>query len=248
MKSTLNYVLRDGRVRRSSEFSSSGASFRPTNKTHRHSFIIQRDSQEPITVRYRRSRWWDMSEGDRWIRVRSIYTALYLKAEPVGMLEFHEYEVASFVLDEDFFQILDDYSSIGAEMAKALISCWSDIADDLGAYGTILDFRRAWMRPDQTKFSIWAEAAKLIITKEFLKHSVMIMKAFPLEYEGRSTEGSRAMRKRRQRAMIRHYRKLFDVNPLPGQAGREGWLFRIPNRLQGLMIQPEVQKEREFTL
>ena len=247
MRSHSKNVLPSGRVRRNSQFSFSGAEFKPTRKTHRHSLLIHRDSQEPITARYRRSRWWDMSEGERWIRARSIHAILFVKNEPVGTLEFHEYDVSSFVFDEEFFQTLDDNSSIEAEMARALLTCWSDIAEDLGAYGTIIDFRRAWMRSDQTKSSVWAEAAKMIIANEFMRQSVMIMKAFPLEYEGISTESSRAMRERRQRAMIRHYKKLFDVSPLPGEAGQEGWLFRIPDRLQGLLSQPKIQKERQFS-
>jgi hypothetical protein len=58
--------------------------------------------------------------------------------------------------------------------------------------------------------------------------AVMLLKAFPLEYEGKVTEESRPAFARRQRALIRLYRRRLSVEPAPREAlAKEGWMLRL---------------------
>ena len=56
----------------------------------------------------------------------------------------------------------------------------------------------------------------------------MVLKAFPLEYEGNVPKGSELeiAFKRRVRAMIRYYQRIFGVRPFDGEYGDAGWLWR----------------------
>jgi hypothetical protein len=110
----------------------------------------------------------------------------------------------------------------------SLCQAWSPFCNEVTAYGNLVDFRMAWADPSSPP-GLWAAAAEELIGREIPSYSLLAMKAFPLEYEGRSPEGSaaRAGLLSRQRAMIRYYRRLFGVQKFPGRSGDEGWLYRI---------------------
>lgn len=60
--------------------------------------------------------------------------------------------------------------------------------------------------------------------------AVMVLKAFPLEYEGNVTAESRPAFERRQRALIRLYRRRIKFEPMPHKAlAEEGWMMRLFN-------------------
>ena len=118
-----------------------------------------------------------------------------------------------------------DADSAGAmAVAEAVRSVWD--VTMLSCYGPLLEFRLAWMLRSAARESIWAKAAERLITAHSsFCFSALLLKAFPLEYEGRVSEAPVAF-ELRQRAMMRLYRRVLDVRPLPGWAGREGWMWR----------------------
>jgi hypothetical protein len=63
----------------------------------------------------------------------------------------------------------------------------------------------------------------------------MILKAFPLEYEGNVTATNEAAFKRRQAALIRYYTSTLDMLPFPGTTGADGWMYALPERLQHIV-------------
>ena len=57
--------------------------------------------------------------------------------------------------------------------------------------------------------------------------AVIVLKAFPLEYEGTTTaENERAFEHRRL-ALMRLYSKRLGVTPLSGSAEADGWMYRL---------------------
>jgi hypothetical protein len=58
----------------------------------------------------------------------------------------------------------------------------------------------------------------------------MVLKAFPLEYEGKITAENRAAFGRRQLALIRLYERRLGFRPVPHKAlADEGWVLRLIN-------------------
>jgi hypothetical protein len=122
-----------------------------------------------------------------------------------------------------------------------LCDVWSDAVNDVLAYGPVLEFRLAWMAPQHATTAVWATAAEALIKAEFDEHSILVMKAFPLEYEGLDApEGAPVYGGfiSRQSAAIRYYRRLFGVDPFPGEWGADGWLWRASPRVADLLIPP----------
>jgi len=123
---------------------------------------------------------------------------------------------------------LDINEEFEAEMAAAICHQWKRLLNDVTPDGPILDFRCAWITPKLSDGNLFGDAACTLMSNFNPVNSVLIMKAFPLEYEGEVPEGSdlKQALDRCMRAMIRHYRKIFDVRPFRGKYGKEGWLWR----------------------
>lgn len=74
-------------------------------------------------------------------------------------------------------------------------------------------------------------------------HAILVLKAFPLEYEGYSVRGEEdgvdyevAFRRRRRALMRMFARSGFEQ--FPGDAGQDGWMLRVADRVQGMVTQP----------
>lgn len=110
----------------------------------------------------------------------------------------------------------------------------SEISD----YGDIVELRRVWMRPAFSSKGRLATAITALLDQQFSERSMLILKAFPLEYECKVTDKNEELFRRRQRAMMRHYSRVFGVNPLPGSAGDDGWMYEIPVGLSTFIPSP----------
>jgi len=67
-----------------------------------------------------------------------------------------------------------------------------------------------------------------MIDREFKRRStILFLKAFPLEFEGKagSIDYDRLFH-RRQTAMVAHYGRQLEVEPIPGESGKKGWMWK----------------------
>ncbi len=186
-------------------------------------------SGHDIVLKYRISRWESLSDGNGEVKLRELFCWIHLDGKPVGALEMNEID-ASDVDSEDLVFVMDQIDHYAYEFATVIRRGWPELMD-ITSYGTILDFKRVWIEPAHSRSGLWVEAAKLLINSEFRRHAVMIMKAFPLEYEGKGSPDYAAALASRQRAMVRHYGALFGVRPFPAKDGRNGWLWRFHRRI-----------------
>jgi hypothetical protein len=85
----------------------------------------------------------------------------------------------------------------------------------------------------------FSAAVNTLIGRLFKGRSLLILKAFPIEYEGRVTAENSDSFLRRQRAMKHHYQRILAVFPLPGIDGERGWMYSIPERLRNIISPPQ---------
>lgn len=162
--------------------------------------------------------------GDAVLKTET-FAWLVVNGRRIGAFQLFEFDPAGCGGNDDFIAIMDVDQEIEARLSIILTSAWN--ITDLPLDWPILEFRSAWIAPAYARGGLFAKAANAIIG-EIGMFSLLIMCAFPLEYEGNAPSGTpqhRALR-RRQRAMIRHYKKVFGVEPLPGQYGKAGWLWK----------------------
>ncbi|TBY68943.1 hypothetical protein E0H51_31535 [Rhizobium leguminosarum bv. viciae] len=138
---------------------------------------------------------------------------------------FREWSLADFFPGhQDFIEAADIVTQQDYEMAKFVSEFWDE--DDHP-----LEYDKLMVpHPDP---NIWPLLQKGIDKHFSKKMALLILKAFPLEFEGRSGDQSgRNMAdlpefRRRQLAMKRHYRRILDVKNSAGEKDAEGWMWRV---------------------
>lgn len=197
-------------------------------------------------LRYRKSRWHRMDEDTGCVRKRDLFCWFISKNRRVGALHFVEFDPDDFIDNEKFFYTMDADYHADAHLAEVLCDAWHDVADQVFAYGPVLEFRLAWMSPKCAKSAAWVTGAEALIKAEFDEHSILVLKAYPLEYEGRARDGSPAHDRllRRRAAMIRYYKRLFGVDCFPGMSGADGWLWRANPRIAEFIPAPHAATQR----
>ncbi|ANW02708.1 hypothetical protein [Bradyrhizobium icense] len=138
---------------------------------------------------------------------------------------------------EGFVRRGDINSQSEYDMAVAVAKVWGSDdeenwwTDDPFCYGHLCSFDRLVIN---AKTSADVEAAWQIIDA-LLKRvrrgmAVMVLKAFPLDYEGGVTAENQPAFERRQRALMRLYQRRIGFEPVPHKAlADEGWMLRLFN-------------------
>jgi hypothetical protein len=188
---------------------------------------------------YERGPFRNMLEDDDSTQImkRKTYCWLFKGKQEVGALKMVEYDVRM-LFDDEFAEYLDRYSMEEATFSSVICSAWPTMADDVVIYGSIVHFTRLWVAPAYARHGEWADIANRILALTERSRALLVLKAFPLEYEAHGNRALNAAAGRRQRALVRHYRRLLDLKPLPGSAGETGWMYSIPIRRQRLIPDP----------
>ncbi len=145
-------------------------------------------------------------------------------------MRFDEWHPWPGLPSDDFVEGMDEDSLASFNLSLVLADFWE--MEELSESGPILVFSRLWMHPDHARGSVWAPVAEALIRRRYERRfSVLVLKAFPLEYEHAVREGSPLERgfASRQRAVQRLFTRLLRVHPLPGDHGAEGWMWRPPS-------------------
>ena len=143
---------------------------------------------------------------------------------------FFEWDSSGFVNAVEFLDAADSNSQEDYEMAAAVGQCWSDGLEHPLDYGSIVVFHRLVIPHPIPGF--W-ETMRSAIKREFSRRAaMMILKAFPLEWENRFQDPG-APRKdafeRRLKAMTKHYQRHLVVSPMPVSPSLGEW-FWLPVR------------------
>jgi hypothetical protein len=198
---------------------------------------------EPFVMRYARDRFSSVSgEPDAAAHLRHLYCSIEKADVVIGVLRFIEWRVEAFVDNSTFVEDMDTLSQASYDLGNALVETFD--MSWLSLYGNIIEFSLAWMEPSHARLSLWAVAAQRCLRSLFRRPGLLVLKAFPIEYEGNVTNPElRAALKDRQRAMFRHYRRLLSVEPLPSAAAEDGWMWRPLNRNLALEVAARIDAE-----
>lgn len=195
-------------------------------------------AKECLEVRYRRSRWSKVDyEGSDDVRARITDGIIMVEGERAGRIQFTEFRLGTFVNRREFWRTMDDASAEISALAEVINEAWEE-PTDIAAYGDIVELKRVWIRPSLTGKGRLDAVSDTMLTELFESRALLILKAFPLEYEGAVAPDNEAMFKRRQAAMMRRYSAMLGVQPLPGKNGQEGWMYGVPARLADIIQRP----------
>jgi hypothetical protein len=166
---------------------------------------------------------------------REVRAAVLLAGRPVAALIFHEYEVPRGLSDHAFFECMDEWSSASAEVGEAVLANWS--IRTLGRGSTrpvrIISFDTLWAEPAAAAAASWVPAAEVLIAGRYRgKSDLMLLKPFPLEYEGagKAVGNGETAFLRRRAAMIRLYRRALSAELMHAPDSAEAWMYRPMRR------------------
>lgn len=198
----------------------------------------------PYSAVYHRSNFFKVCEGFDGVRRRDTTVQITLNGRLIGMLAFREFRLVEVLSNRSFFIEMDANSDMEARIADVLCAHW-DVDDDLASYGDLLEFELAWVEPRRGHGDIWVRVARAMLDRLERNAAILFCLAFPLEYTCRCGPGVPADvgRARRLKAMVRHYGKLFGLEPLPGEHGRGGWLWRPTDETEGIIKPPRKHRQ-----
>lgn len=191
--------------------------------------VIHLDGKNGRTkVRYRVKKSRIMGEdGYGCVQRRKIFALIEIDGVRSGLLRFNEYDIDFDASEEDFLYTMD--LEEGSETCLSQIICdeWHEVAFISDFYGSIVEFEAVWMSPLYARKAIWVEAAEALIAREF-QYSIMLLKAFPLEYGGLLDQGAPINEgfAHRRAAMFRYYQRLLGMEPCSEENAAEGWMWR----------------------
>ena len=177
---------------------------------------------------YRLGRWLATPEPGFPVKAKQLFAWITSPTAKAGAFEITAYSIDDFASNGAVFDALDASEGYEAEFGTVLVETWKDVAFDVAAYGDIVFYRAAWVSPDYKDVGIFERASLSLIDEHFPRYSVILMKAFPLEYErieAKRGSATQANLERRLRAMRRHYARIFGAQSMPRRWGKEGWLW-----------------------
>lgn len=192
---------------------------------------------EHLEVRYHRTGWRRLNVDFNTVKRRQTSALIVTDGQHVGSLEINEYRIATFTESGEFLEEMDAHSHATYNLADVICGNWEEVSE-ISDYGDIVELNRAWMSAAFSNARRFSAAANTLIDNLYRNRSLLILKAFPLEYEGKVAARNEASFLRRQKAMQRHYSRIFGVAPFPGADGRAGWMYSIPPHLSDIISQP----------
>jgi hypothetical protein len=208
------------------------------SRDYPHRLIL--DPMSPYEFRYRRSR---REALGSFVYRRQLFCWAATERELVGAIDLWQIDRRLWIDNEEFFAAMDECSMDTATLGELLVTSWPEGVDEVFDVGPVIQFFLAWVAPQHSGRVPWAAAATTLIEREFADYSVLLMKAFPLEYGGEAKGHTRRLA-HRQAAMRRYYQRLFGVAPMPGDWGRDGWLWRRHPRLTRAVLRPKAVRFR----
>lgn len=186
---------------------------------------------EHLSIAFRSGRWWsdpDLAAGEG-LQFRDLEACLLDSGRPFGAMIFREARFLTFLDSSDLLMSFDDHSSEWHHASEVLFRHWS--MDDLSVadqeWFHLVIFSALWVHPKAQQNAWRAPALHLIQRRYRSRAHLMLLKPFPLEYEGAGKARGAAERAqdRRTMAMVRLYNRSLGAQLLEDPDQDEPWMY-----------------------
>lgn len=168
-----------------------------------------------------KTRW--VAEAPNMISLRKLYCWLFDGGKLIGSFKIYEFD-ADLMDDDQFCYLMDAESNSVMELAEYLAYFWPKIFDSVFIHGKLVYVDYLAVDPRHARRGEWAAIMRLILEIEYPDRALLALKAFPIDYD--TIDHSKGL-EIRQRALMRLYHRALGVRPLPGDAGKTGWMYAI---------------------
>lgn len=204
---------------------------------------------EGVSLRLRSSKWWGYSDLDLddAVQFRDLVGALFIEDRPIGAVIFHEVRFDPFIGHRLVLECLDAQSAAWIASGQTLFRHWSyESVLELGMDRFhLVDFSTLWVHPEAPA-GHWHTAVRRLIRQRYQGRAhLMLLKPFPLEYEGQGkfVGDAEIAFVRRRTAMTRLYNRSLGAVPLDDPESSEPWMY-LP--LSPDLPEPSLQLDTDF--
>jgi hypothetical protein len=185
---------------------------------------------------------YDDNEGTGY-KHRAIFIDVTKSGRLIASARFKEWDYSEDGLVDDFLVAADAVAQSDVDMARFVEGNWDGELEHPLEYGSIAVFERLVITCESR--TVW-DILEVGIAKEFKKSSMMVLKPFPLEFEGETIPHAEERLKRRQVALRRHYASRLGVVVIDGDEGEFMWrpLGRCPDPVPGRWAATEQENRR----
>ena len=142
------------------------------------------------------------------LRCTELFAHLYLGDKHIGSINTEEYHFSG-CDNALYFMTVDAFCAYQTGVAECIIHQWD--VQDIHDYGTMVDIKRLWMRPDFRGTPIMVNSVRYLLGTYHNKRALIVTSPFPLQYEGKDDT-----RKAQQQACVKftnYYEPNFDMKP-----------------------------------
>lgn len=180
-----------------------------------------------LVVEVKRNRF--VREAPDSFAYRSILFRVWESDQAAATGRFVEWMGPAISLVEEYVDAADMLSQEEYDASRIVSTYWGDGFSPFD-YGTVVRFERLAISRKTNSSAVWDLIAQIVVREFSRRGSLLLLKAFPLEFENRLTKASpvaaRSKFYARRRAMQRHYSHRLGVRSLPGEFGDDGWMWR----------------------
>lgn len=142
------------------------------------------------------------------LRCTEVYAHLYQGDEHIGSINTEEYHFIG--CDNDlYFITVDAICAYQARIAECVMHQWD--VQDIHDYGTMVDIKRLWMRPDFRGTPMMVNSVRYLLDTYHKKRALIVTSPYPLQYEGKGSNS-----KAQQQACAKlttYYERNFAMKP-----------------------------------
>lgn len=177
----------------------------------------------------------DLASG--MLRRRKCTAWMLRRGECVGGIVLKRFTVPPMMTNEELLELMDRDSGSAYELACALASQFSDIGDEVGCYGDILELSQVWHSGHLQSAHTGPDIARHLISVFCPQLALLTLNVYALDFALRATPSMNASQvdpatRRRQEVMIRRYTRALQLYPIDSEFGDEGWMFRLRKPIQ----------------
>jgi hypothetical protein len=184
----------------------------------------------------------ELGEEDDFVSRREVFAFVKDGERRIGAVQALEYQT-SFAIDQELFLELMDRDCGGdAELSSTLVCLWDDFIADVADLGPIIELRAAHIEAGTTKPGLLRSVVESALKRLSDFYSIVVTKAFPMEYENRRDRGLAFQQcfERRRSAMQRYYKQVFGVIPVASSGPDAGWMWRPNERFKDDIPNPSI--------
>lgn len=190
-----------------------------------------------IDVHFRHSARHCIWPNDRTVIRSRFFGWLVSESSRIGAIEANLYDAKKARDNDDFCDVMDCEEAYEYELGAALCRSWDNVSWDLALRGPILWIRHAWVVEGFGPHHLLQSALRPVAHQISRRYSIIVMNGHVISAANSNISQAAA-------GTLSDFVRAFQLEPLPGQAGEEGWLWAPNSKGWSLLTPPDDRPRR----